>query len=81
MSAWLTSDELRRLTGRTRYTAQRRELERRKVKYVASSSGEPLVRPDDAFDGSAIKAQSPRSARHTEPRWDRIGSVRQLKPV
>lgn len=76
---WLTAEELHRLTGKTRPSAQRRELDRRRIKYVPASSGEPLVRLDEAFDGSAVQAQSPRSGRPAGHRWDRIGGVRQLR--
>lgn len=78
MSTWLSEEELQRLTGKQRPSAQRRVLDAREIRYVRAESGEPLVRHDEAFDGSAIKAQSPRP--RMEHRWDMIGSVRNLKP-
>jgi len=68
----LTAEELQRLTGATRYSAQRRELDRRKIRYLTARSGEPLVRWS-ALDASGKPAQ------RSGPRWDRIGSVRQLR--
>lgn len=67
----LTAEELHRLTGKVRYTAQRKELDRLKVPYRRAASGEPLVRLS-ALDAEG-KPKQP--AGH---RWDRIGSVRQL---
>jgi hypothetical protein len=72
---FLTRDELVRLTGRKRYSAQRRELDRRGIKYIPAASGEPLVRDRD-LDAAGQPAHRPRSPH----RWDLIGSVRQLKP-
>lgn len=65
MNAFLSADELRRLTGKRRYTAQRRALDRLGISYVSAATGEPLVRPD-AVDG----VSAPR--RYNGPRWDRI---------
>lgn len=64
---WLPLSDVRRLTGRYRYSAIRRELDRRGIRYDAGPDGEPLVRAD-ALDGK------PQTARNSGPRWDRIGA-------
>lgn len=68
MSLFLSPDELHRMTGKRRYTAQCRALDRLGVRFVRAASGEPLVRASD-LDATGKPAQ--RSAGH---RWDRIGS-------
>ena len=73
MSAFLTPDDLHRLTGKRRYSAQRRALTALRIPFVEAATGEPLVRAD-ALDG----AGKPRQGRGH--RWDRIGSVRNLRP-
>ena len=72
---FLSADDLHRLTGRKRFKAQRLALDRLGIRYVAASSGEPLVRAGD-LDAAG------RPAHRQQPghRWDRIGSIRQLKP-
>lgn len=70
----LTAEELKRLTGATRYSAQRRELERRKIRFIAARNGEPLVRL------SALDAEG-KPAHRGDHRWNLIGaSIRQLRP-
>lgn len=66
---FLTADELKRLTGKSRYSAQRKVLDERRIRYVQAESGEPLVRPDD-LDGAGPRA------RNRGPRWDRLKSAR-----
>lgn len=63
---WLPLADVRRLTGRYRFAAIRRELDRRGIRYTLGADGEPLVRAD-ALDGT------PQRARNSGPRWDRIG--------
>ena len=70
----LTRPELERLTGRVRYSAQRRALKRLRIPYTEAATGEPLVRAD-ALDGKAKPAQRP-----SGHRWERIGSIRNLRP-
>lgn len=71
---FLTPDELQRLTGRVRYTAQRRVLDERRIRYVTAASGEPLVRPE-WLDAAGKPAKSPH-------RWDRIGGAgAQVSPI
>lgn len=62
---WLDTDDLRRLTGRMRFTAQRRALDRMAIPYTLTADGEPLVRAD-------YQDHNPKPARAREPRWDRI---------
>lgn len=62
---FLTPDELYRLTGKRRYTAQRKVLDRRKIRYIRAESGEPLVE-------SVSLDVKPVPARNREPRWDRL---------
>lgn len=68
MSAFLTREDVARLTKRTRYTAQRRVLSRLGYQYDVAADGEPLVRT------SALDA-APKKARNAGPRWDRIGET------
>ena len=68
MAAFLTADEIHRVTGKRRFKAQRRALDRLGIRYAVAASGEPIVRPD-AVDDQGRPAQSPRSGH----RWDRIG--------
>ena len=71
---WLSAEELYRLTGKIRFTAQRKVLTARKIPFKAASSGEPLVRRDWDLDASG------RPEQRKGPRWDKIGSVRNLRP-
>lgn len=64
---FLTADELRRLTGKKRFTAQCRALDGLGIRYTKAATGEPLVR-QDALDGK------PEKGRNSGPRWDRIGA-------
>lgn len=63
--SWLATQELRRLTCRVRFSAQRRALERMAIPYATTADGEPLVRAD-------YQDHNPKPARTREPRWDRI---------
>lgn len=65
MSRWLSKEDVFRLTGRRRFTAQRARLKQLQVPFVEAASGEPLVAAD-AVDGKGAKA------RNTGPRWDRL---------
>ena len=65
---FLTPAELARLTGRTRYSAQRRALDRLGIRYLLAATGEPLVRQAD-LDGSG------KAARNSGPRWDRLNAA------
>lgn len=64
---FLTADELARLTGRVRYSAQRKALDGLGIRYVRAATGEPLVRAD-ALDEPAGPA------RNRSPRWDRLNA-------
>lgn len=67
MSLFLSADDLRRITGKARYTAQRRALDALGIKYLQAANGEPLVRSD--------ALESPQEQRrYNGPRWDRIAS-------
>jgi hypothetical protein len=65
---FLSPADLSRLTGRTRYAAQRRALDRLGIRYTLAATGEPLVR-EDALDGSG------KPARNSGPRWDRLNAA------
>ena len=60
MSAFLTDDEVRTLTGYTRYSRQRSHLDRHGIHYIPAASGRPIV-PRTAVDGPSTHMQ-PRSA-------------------
>lgn len=64
MSAFLSAEEVRRMTGKARYSAQRRALDRLHVPYHAAATGEPLVRWDTLDE--------PPRKRRNGPRWDRL---------
>ena len=67
MSAFLSAEDVRRITGKKRYSAQRRVLDARHIRYTQAENGEPLVRESDldAKEGPA---------RNRGPNWDRIGA-------
>jgi len=73
VTLFLAASEVVRLTGRRQFAAQRRALDRLKIPYTQAATGEPLVLAD------ALDAK-PKAAKHRGHRWDRIGSVRQLRP-
>lgn len=64
---FLTADEVVRLTGKKRWTAQRRALDGMGIAYRLSARGEPLVRQ------SALDEQ-PQPGRNRGPRWDRLNA-------
>lgn len=59
---FLTRVDVERLTGKRRFSAQRRALAAMGVRYTESATGEPLVRME-ALDSRK---------RTREPRWERI---------
>lgn len=61
------ADVVRLTGGRTRYSAQRRALDRMGIRYTVAANGEPLVRAD------ALDAK-PRAAQRSGPRWELIGA-------
>lgn len=63
---FLTRPDVIRLTGKARYTAQRRALDGMGIPYTRAATGEPLVR-DTALDAGA------KVRRNGGFRWDRIG--------
>ncbi len=63
----LTADELARLTGRVRYSAQRKALDGLGIRYVRAATGEPLVRADALDDRAG-------SARNRGPKWERLNA-------
>lgn len=65
MQAFLSRDDVRRLTKRTYFAAQRRALERLGIRYTTAADGEPLVNVE-ALDVSQARR------RNTGPHWDRI---------
>ena len=73
---WLSPEEVERITRKKRWTAQCRALREAGIPFRragAKGDGEPLVRTEDVdADG--------KPAQRRGHRWDRIGSVRQLRP-
>lgn len=67
MTAFLTDEDLRRVTGKKRFKAQCRVLDGMGIAYRKSATGEPLVRVDD-LDGKR------KQGRNREPRWDRLNA-------
>lgn len=63
---FLTTEDVRRLTGKTRYTAQRRALTLLGIRFTVAATGEPLVR-QEALDGSPAKSRN-------TPRWHLINA-------
>ena len=64
-AAFLAVDDVRRLTGKKRFAAQRRALEALGIRFRQAATGEPLVREAD-LDGGADKR------RNRGPRWERL---------
>ena len=63
---FLTSDELRQLTGRVRPSAQIRHLETKGIKFIQDADGKPIViRPD--FDATMETTRAQR--RTITPNW------------
>jgi hypothetical protein len=73
--AFLTAAEVEQLTQRRRYSAQRRALDAMQVRYARAPNGQPIVRRT-ALDVAGKPAHRPASG----PRWDRIASVKNLRP-
>lgn len=71
--AFLTPQEVHRLTGNKRHKAQAARLKELGYRFILAGTGEPLVRWSD-LDESGKPAQ------RRGHRWDRMGSVRQLRP-
>jgi len=69
MSIWLEREDVIRLTGRKRFGAQRRALDRMAISYELTADGEPLVRL------GYRDAPEPHKRRR-EPRWHMIGEPR-----
>jgi hypothetical protein len=65
---FLTREDVRRITKRTRYAAQRRALDALGYRYSLAADGEPLVRESD-LDGGG------KAARNSGPRWDRLNAA------
>jgi len=74
----LTAEEIKRITrGKVRWSAQCRALDKKGIRYMragANNDGEPLVWQ------SAVDAEG-KPKQPAGHRWDRIGSVRQLRNV
>jgi Domain of unknown function (DUF4224) len=62
---FLSREDLHRLTGKHRFSAQRRALDGLGIRYTLAATGEPLVR-EESLDG----AGTPR--RNRGIRWDRL---------
>lgn len=67
------ADVSRKCGGLVRFKAMARALDRMGIRYTLSAKGEPLVQQDE-LDGK------PQQAKTRGPRWDMIGSVRNLRP-
>jgi hypothetical protein len=64
---FLSATDLQRLTGKVRFSAQRRALDRLGVSYTLAATGEPLVRRE-ALDGTLGKGLN------AGPKWNRIAA-------
>jgi hypothetical protein len=62
---FLIRADLHRLTGKQRFSAQRRALDRLGIRYTLAATGEPLVREESLDAGG-----TPR--RNRGIRWDRL---------
>lgn len=70
---FLSAADVQRLTGKIRFSAQQRALERLGIPFTIAATGEPMVR-ETALDAKPGQKQS------RGHRWDRIGSIRNLRP-
>jgi hypothetical protein len=66
---FLSRADIARLTGKRRFSAQRRALDEMGVRYTIAATGEPLVR-EAALDRSGISGRN-----SNIPRWDRLNNV------
>jgi hypothetical protein len=66
---FVAPEVLQRLTGKVRYSAQRKILDERRIRYIVAESGEPLVRPEALDDATG-------RARHRGPKWERLKNAR-----
>jgi hypothetical protein len=62
-SIFIPREDVERLTGRKKFTAQRRALDRLGIRYVKAADGEPLVRVE------TLDPSPPKERRRTEPNW------------
>jgi hypothetical protein len=65
-----TEAQLRRLTGRTRYSAQIRWLQRKGYKFDVNGLGQPIVA--SAEINRKLVGGSARQERTAEPRWENM---------
>ena len=65
MNLFASAEDIIRLTGKKRFSAQRRILDAMKIPYKPSATGEPLVL-ESSLDGKVVMA------RNRGPRWDQI---------
>lgn len=62
---WLTADEVKELTGRTRWKAQCRKLAEMDVPFRPNGVGRPLVERS-----VALPNEGKRTRKRAEPNWD-----------
>lgn len=66
VGVFLTAADVERLTGKVRFSAQRRALDALGIRYIKAATGEPLVREADLGKEAAGKGRG--------PKWDRIAA-------
>lgn len=64
---FLPRADVQRLTGKVKFSAQRRALDELGIRYTQAATGEPLVRPE-ALDGKG------KAARNRGPRWELLNA-------
>lgn len=67
MSAWLATEEVRELTSRTRWTAQRRALKEMGIPFRPNHAGRPLVERASVLQFRGEPKRTP-----DEPNWGGI---------
>lgn len=68
---FLTADDLVALTGRVRWSAQRRTLDRMGVRYLLSATGRPVVLVEE-IERLGLGAPARRDRRDRSPRLDLV---------
>lgn len=68
MSLCLSHEELREITGKTRYTTQAKALEKMGIRYTRRPNGSPMVLRENLTHAPEEKRQTPPALRFSEAR-------------
>jgi hypothetical protein len=68
MTLCLSHEELREITGKTRYTTQAKALEKMGIRYTRRPNGSPMVLRENLTHAPEEKRQTPPTLRFSEAR-------------